>query len=191
MNAPARIVSTPERVRLSVDDFLLLNDGGAFADYTKTELIDGEIWGMNAQHLPHARVKSRLLVELALWARSAGGDLEAISEVTVRVTIDSAPEPDIVLTRRHGGRELPAEAVALVVEVADTTLGVDLGRKAELYATAGVPEYWVVDVNGGRVVRHDGPDGGRYRHRSEVALGRVLRSATVDDLEIDTAALAA
>ena len=128
MNAPFRIIDTPERVRLSVDDFLLLNDSGAFAHYTKTELIDGDIYGMNAQHSRHARAKSRLHLSLALRLREIGSDLEAIVEVTVRAAGDSAPEPDIVLTRFGGDREVPADTVALVVEVADTTLATDLGR---------------------------------------------------------------
>lgn len=189
MNAPARIVDTPERLRLRVDDFLLLNDSGAFADYSKTELIEGDIYGMNAQHSRHARVQSRLLVALAMRLREMGSDLEAWVEVTIRASETSAPEPDIVLTRFRGDGEIPADMVALVVEIADTTLETDLGRKAELYAAAGVPEYWVVDVNGGRVVQYDQPGRDGYARRAEMALGEALVATTIAGLEVGTAEL--
>lgn len=184
MNAPFRILDTPERYRLRVEDFLLLDESGAFADYTKTELIDGEVFGMNAQHSQHARAKSRLLIEFALQLRAIGSDLEAISEVTVRTADDSAPEPDIVLTRWRGRGVVPVETVALLVEVADTTLSTDVGRKAELYAAAGVPEYWVVDVNGDRIVIHSLPTSEGYEARFEVPFGGALRAATIDGLDL-------
>jgi hypothetical protein len=65
MNASAPILPNPHKVGLRVEDFLLLNDSGAFDAYGKTELIDGDIYVMNAQHSPHARAKSRLHVALA------------------------------------------------------------------------------------------------------------------------------
>ena len=189
MNAPFRLIDTPERVRLSVDDFLLLNDSGAFDAWTKTELIDGEVYGMNAQHSRHARVKSRLHVALALRLRELGSDLEAVVEVTVRANADSAPEPDIVLTRYRGDREVPVETVALLVEVADTTLTTDLGRKADLYAAAGVPEYWVVDLNENRVLMHERPSPDGYAGQLDILLGELLVSATIEGLAIASAPL--
>lgn len=189
MNAPVRIIDRPERRRLSVADFELLVDAGAFADGGKTELIDGEIYHMNAQWSRHGRVKSRLAVALASRLAEIGSDLEMLTEVSMRAADDSMPEPDIVLTRYRGDRAVPAETVALVVEIADTTLETDLGRKAELYAAAGVPEYWVVDVNGGRVVQFDGPGSGGYGRRVEASLGQALVSRTVVGLEVGTAEL--
>jgi len=62
---------------------------------------------------------------------------------------DTDPEPDIALVRGsvRGTTSHPTTA-ALVIEIADSSLGYDLTTKAELYATAGIPEYWVVDVDG-------------------------------------------
>ena len=191
MNAPVRLADAHEQARLRVEDFLLLADHGAFDDYAKTELIDGLIYYMNAQWSRHARTKSRLMLALALRLRELGSDLEVISEVSVRVADDSVPEPDIVLTRFRGDREMPADTVALAVEVAETTLPTDLGRKVALYAAAGIPEYWVVDREGDRVVVHYGPRGEAYACRREVALGGPLASATLDGLVVDTAELIA
>ena len=49
------------------------------------------------------------------------------------------------------------EGIALLIEVSDTSLEHDLGPKAQLHARAGIPEYWVVDLNGRRVVAHRDP----------------------------------
>ena len=51
----------------------------------------------------------------------------------------------------------------LVVEISDTTLGFDLKTKADLYARAGIVEYWVFDVSGRRLIVHRDPQAGRYR----------------------------
>ena len=50
-----------------------------------------------------------------------------------------------------------------MVEVADSTLAFDLNTKAALYARAGIPEYWVLDVKGQRLMVHRDPSGGRYQ----------------------------
>jgi len=155
MNAPDRILPVPERLPVSFENFLLLNDSGAFADYAKTELIDGDIYVMTAQHHPHARAKSRLTMAMTLRLQAIGSDLEAVSEVAIRLNDDSMPEPDIVLSRWSGAGAVPVAEVALVVEVSDSTLNRDLGRKSDLYAAAGVPEYWVLDLNERRMLMHE------------------------------------
>lgn len=189
MNAPAHVPTSPAKLRLRVEDYLLLNDGGAFDDYAKTELIDGDIYVMNAQHSPHARTKSRLLVAFANRLLEMGSELEAISEVAVHLNGDSMPEPDIVLTGWRGKGAVPLDSVALLVEVADTTLGRDLGRKRELYAAARVAEYWVVDVNEGRVLMHDDPIGNGYATCRDAPLGETLVAATIAGLAVDGAEL--
>jgi Uma2 family endonuclease len=180
MNAPVNIVTTPEKARLRVEDFLLLEESGAFADYRKSELIDGEIYLMNAQHSWHARTKSLLTTEFNLALR----DLEAWCEVSTRVSDYSLPEPDIVLTRYRERGFVPLETVALLVEVSDTTLSIDLGRKKRIYAEAGIAEYWVIDLNGERAIRMWQPKGKDYARMDEVALGGEIASVTIAGLSV-------
>lgn len=190
MNEPAGILAHSERLRLRAVDFELLTESGAFAECRKTELIDGNIYVMNSQLARHARAKSRLFLELVGRLQAIGSDLEALVEVAVRVADDSVPEPDIVLSRYRGDRFVPGEMAALVVEVADTTLRTDLGRKSELYASAGVPEYWVVDVAANRVLIHADPRDGCYERRCEVPFGEPLIADTIAGLEIESGSLA-
>jgi Uma2 family endonuclease len=79
--------------------------------------------------------------------------------------LDSAPEPDLAwVARRDYRRGRPtADDVLLVIEVSESTLRFDLGRKAKLYAAAGISDYWVVDVANHSIVVHRDPAGGGYR----------------------------
>lgn len=187
MNAAAPILTTPRKLGLRVEDFLLLNDSGAFDDYGKTELIDGDIYVMNAQHSPHARAKTKLAFALSTCLRNIGSGLEVIIEVAVHLNDDSMPEPDIVLTRWRGKGPVPVESVALVIEVADTTLDRDLGRKSDLYAAAGIPEYWVIDLTEGRALLHEFPDADGYHGQLDILLTERLKSATIAGLEVEGA----
>ncbi len=76
-----------------------------------------------------------------------------VSEQSPLPFADSAPEPDVwvVPGRFEDYTDHPTTAL-LIVEVSDSTLNYDLTTKAELYATAGVPEYWVLDVTGRQLV---------------------------------------
>ena len=188
MNEAVRL-PTPERLRLRVEDFELLEESGAFTDYSKAELLDGVIYVMNAQFAFHGRAKTRLLVALAIQLEAMGSQLEVFSEVSVRVAEDSMPEPDIFLAPRQDYGPVPVESVALVVEVSDTTLQTDLGRKSDLYAAAGIPEYWVLDLNERRMLIHHLPDADGYHGQWDVPLGATLVSATIKGLEIDSARL--
>lgn len=189
MNAPVHISDRPEKLRLRVEDFELLEEGGAFADRSKAELIDGEIYVVNAQYARHGLAKSRLLYALMKRLEEIGSSLDVYSEVSLRVAADSMPEPDLFLAPRQGFGPVPVEGVVLVAEVADSTLSTDLGRKAALYSAAGIAEYWVVDVEGRRTFIHSRPAADGYRERLEVPLTAPLRSATIDALDLGVLAL--
>lgn len=179
---------SPLPVKLRLEDYLLLDESGAFDAYRKTELIEGEVFFMNAQHRPHARVKSRLF-RLIAAALDAGG-LEAVVEGSVAVPPINVPEPDIVVTSEPEGKGLiPLESVRLIVEVADVTLKTDMSVKARIYARHGVPEYWVVDVNGGVIHQLWHPAGEDYTERREVAFGTRIAAATIEELAVETASL--
>lgn len=81
---------------------------------------------------------------------------------------ESAPQPDIawVAFRRYADRRPLPEEVALVIEVADTSLEFDTMVKAGLYATAGIADYWVVDLVSRAVIVFRDPRAGRYESRA-------------------------
>ena len=183
-------LTSPHVARLTARDFLLLAESGAFEQYAKAELIEGEIFVVNAQYRRHARVRGQLkrLFEDALAGRSDG--LGVLDECSVAFDDASIPEPDIVLTHEPDGEgPIPLPSVRLIVEVADTTLAQDLGRKQHLYARHSIPEYWVADLAARRIVRMWAPEGERYTQSDEWELGSRVDSATTVGLRVETAGL--
>jgi len=181
------ITNVPLRVRLRVEDYLSLDRDGAFDGYGKTELIDGEVTYMNAQHRPHARIKSRLYMALNTALAERPDRLEALVEGSIAIPPHNAPEPDITITSEPEGRGLiPLVSVRLVVEVADATLSSDLTRKSAIYAAHGVPEYWVVDVNGRAIHQFWAPAKATYAAERRTRFGDPVTAATIDALTIAT-----
>jgi Uma2 family endonuclease len=178
------VINTVQRLPLTVEDFLLLDENGAFDGYGKTELIEGEIFYMNAQHSRHGRAKMRLANAVSAILQTFNNDLEVFIEVSVKIEAHSAPIPDILVTSYSGDELVPVETIPLVIEIADTTQKTDLGRKAALYATAGIPEYWVFDVKAGIVHQLWRPVKDRYTQKREIAVGEVITSESIDGLTI-------
>lgn len=179
--------TAPLRVKLRVEDYLLLDGGGAFDDYRKTELIEGELLFMNAQHRPHGRVQSRLF-GLLLQALPRG--LEPFVEGSISIPPLNLPQPDIVVTSEpEGDGMIPLPSVRLIVEVSDTSLKQDLRTKAAIYARANIPEYWVADVSSRVLTQMWAPEPDGYGHRIEIAFGERISSRSIVGVEIDTRGL--
>lgn len=84
-------------------------------------------------------------------------------DATLYLSSEDAPELDVyVLPRGASLKPVDTAAIALAIEIADTSLGHDLGRKAATYAEYGVAEYWVVDLNSRRTHVLRKPEGGAY-----------------------------
>jgi Uma2 family endonuclease len=177
-------------VKLRLADYLRLEEAGAFEEYRKTELIEGEIFFMNAQHRPHAVIKSRLHVRIAAALDAIGQGWEAVVEGSIAIPPHNSPEPDIVVTSEPDGEGLiPLDSVKLIIEVSDATLTFDLKRKLEIYARNGVSEYWVVDVNARVIHQMWLPAGETYAEQREVAFGEPIPASTIAALKVDTRGL--
>ena len=183
-------LNEPRVAKLTVDHFMRLDAERAFGEVSKTELIDGVVYTMNAQYRRHALAKTELYDAIRDALKAIGSDLRPIVECAVEMPPHSVLEPDIVLTSEPGGEGwIPVRSVALVIEVADTTARHDLETKAAAYASAGVPECWVVDLNAATAHQLSAPEGGAYRTHDRLKLGDPIESATIDGLAVDTAAV--
>jgi Uma2 family endonuclease len=181
-------LNVPRRVKLTIEQFQMLENTGAFDGYAKTELIEGTIYAMNSQFTAHALAKSELGVRLALALRSIGSPLRMVVEGTVAMPQDSAPEPDIVLASVLPGARtyVAAEAVALAVEVSDSSIVFDLEDKARLYAKHGIAEYWVLDIGAGKLHQLWQPSPLGYEQGRSVDLGSMIESITVRGLAVES-----
>jgi Uma2 family endonuclease len=189
MNVTHRVPST-----FTNADFARLVRSGGFGS-ARVELRRGWIVKMNAQHLAHAKAKTLLAKAIEAGVQSASLGWAVYQEVSVAYGVDFSPVQEIVVWDPADASidpdgPLPASAVRLIVEVADTTLADDLGEKLEDYASGGLSEYWVLDVKGRQILQHSGPGNGAYAQRTPVPFGAKLTSRAYPGLRVDTAALA-
>jgi Uma2 family endonuclease len=175
--------------RLRVKDFMLLNDAGSFADYAKSELIEGEIWVVNAAFTRHAKSQFRLARLLANALDAANLLLDVQTALSIELADDTMPEPDIVVSDPHDEGPMPIAKARLLVEISDTTLDTDLGRKARLYAEHGIPEYWVADVEGRVIHQMWSPSGEGYAEQRTVAFGGRIEATTLAGVVMETGGL--
>ena len=186
----AALAMRATKVKLNVDQFDLLAESGGLRGLERSELLDGDIYLMSAQYRRHAYAKSVLYEALLDWTRANRPSLRVMSEASVAMPPSDEPMPDLIVTDQPRGRKaIPVGSVALLVEIADGTREYDLGYKADLYARQGVPEYWVVDLQEGCVVRHAGPLAEGYSKRDSFELGATVVAETLLDLTADTTTL--
>jgi Uma2 family endonuclease len=139
-------------------------DLGLFRPEERLELLDGEIIARMTQNEPHASVAARAA---RLLAGVFGPDHHTRTHSPIVLNGQSEPEPDVIVVpgtefdylSRHPG---PAD-LHLVVEVSDTTLRYDRGRKRTAYARAGVLEYWIVNLPERQLEVYRDPSGSRFR----------------------------
>jgi Uma2 family endonuclease len=148
-NAPAieRTTMAAEglpRRRFTVAELEQMTAAGILAEDERIELIGGEIVPMSPKGNQHEIVKTALNL---YWAARLPPEFLFTTETTFRLTPDTYLEPDFVFYPKAGGiRGLTPATARLVVEVSDSSLGYDLGRKAALYASFGIAELWVIDA---------------------------------------------
>jgi len=140
-------------------EYARLMDCGVLGEGDPVELVGGHLVVKEPQHTPHATA-ARLVVRALEAMFTAGWDVRA--GLPIALDPDSEPEPDVSVVRgepRDYLEDHPARPV-LVVEVADSSLAFDRRYKGSLYARAGLPDYWIVNLVDRRleVNREPAPD---------------------------------
>jgi Uma2 family endonuclease len=174
--------------RLSVEQYHAMIGAGILTDDDPVELLDGWLVSKMPKNPPH-RVATRLLHQLLERLVPADWYVDTQEPIT---TADSEPEPDVMVvrgeTRQYLDRHPGPQDVALVVEVADTTLQRDRTAKKQLYARAGIPVYWIVNLPARQCEVYTQPSGtGRradYRQRQDYGLSDPI-PVIIAGVEID------
>lgn len=151
--------------RWTREEYERLVEEGFFRPEERIELVDGVIYEMTPQSVGHA-VAVRLARQVLGRIFSTGFDI--LVQMPLALGEDSEPEPDLAVVpgspRDHLASH-PTSAV-LVVEVVETSLTRDRERKANLYARAGIPDYWILVLGGRQLEVLRDPRGGTYRSRT-------------------------
>src|SRR3712207_3329118 len=139
--SPAEI----KRHRFDVEEYHRMLEAGVLTEDDRVELIGGEIVDMTPIGWRHVACVNRLNMLLAAFAAGKGYTVSV--QNPLRLAGDAEPQPDLALIKERPRREVPTpEDVLLVVEVAEASLTYDREIKLPLYARAGIPEVWLVDL---------------------------------------------
>lgn len=144
--------------RLTVADYRRMGEVGILGPELRTELIDGEIVEMTPIGPTHGGTVNFLSNRLK---EEIGARLILSVQNPLELNKHSEPQPDIMLLRPREDYYRSAhpkpEDVALIIEVADTTVRYDREVKLSLYAQSGIPEVWLVDLNTQRLTVYRQP----------------------------------
>ncbi|MDQ2687924.1 MAG: Uma2 family endonuclease [Armatimonadota bacterium] len=160
LTPPAFRPLEPLPKRWTRDEYRKLIDDGYLTD-GKCELIEGEIIEKMAHGRRHIIAVTRAIAELG----TIFGVQTLQTQGTLYIGTASDPEPDVAVLTRDVGDFLDEDPgpdnVHLLVEVSDSSLRLDMNTKSGTYARAGIPEYWVVNINARtlEVFRQPGPQG--------------------------------
>jgi Uma2 family endonuclease len=172
----SRYPAAPRRL-LTVDEYHRMGEAGILTDDDRVELIEGELVAMapiGTEHIASTNALTHLLV------MAVGGRGIVSVGNPVRLNRHSEPQPDFsVLKPRDDYRKtMPRpEDTMLAVEVANTSLEYDRKVKLALYARAGIPEVWIVNLAAKEVEVHRSPAGDNY--------ASVTRAGRSDNLTIE------
>ena len=173
------------------EEYQAMGRAGIFDEDERVELLGGEIIVMAAIGNRHAACVLRMTNALNV-SRLTG---RAFLQVQNPVAADpmSEPQPDLMLLAHrddHYDFDHPSpEEVLLLVEVADSSLDYDRGTKVPFYATSGIREVWIVDLEQDRIESYLKPELGRYRVTRSYEPGEVLAPSVLPDLRLDVASL--
>lgn len=179
--------TAPPLVPITVGQFQQMIHNGILQEGDPIELIDGLLVrkdrsarGENLMgHNPrHALLIKRLLRLLMVPCESAG--LHVQIQLPVILSDINAPEPDIAVvlgTEENYADHHPGPAdLALVIEVADSSVGTDRSTKQRLYARAEVAQYWLINLPESQVEVYEQPDSttGKYAHQTILTRGQAV-----------------
>lgn len=161
---------------------------GFFGPEERVELVDGVLYEMSPQNSPHADCVSLILYAL-LPVFASGVHIRV--QMPLALGLDSEPEPDIAVVPGPPGSYSSSHptSAALIAEVAESSLSHDRKRKASLYARAGVPEYWLINLVERHLEVFRDPADGEYRSSTILRAGDSVSALSRPDVKIPVADL--
>lgn len=153
---------------------------GVFGD-ERVELLYGVIVEMPPKGPPHDSAIQRLTKRLVA---AIGERADVRIQSAFAASDGSEPEPDVAIVPPGSYRDAHPNRAFVVIEVADSSLAIDRGTKAQLYAESGVPEYWIVNVRDAIVEVHTEIVRGAYTHVKPYRGGDRVTFAKYPDIEL-------
>jgi Uma2 family endonuclease len=183
-------METPALHRFSAEEYHRLAELGILPPDARVELIDGAIHDMSPIGPLHGAVTRRL--NRFFNSRARGRWIVSIQD-SIRLDIYSEPEPDVALLKPapddYASHHPAPDDVLLLIEVADTTLDFDRGKKLQIYARAGISEFWIVNLQDSAIEVYREPHFTGYERKSILKAGDKASPAGFPQEELDVAEL--
>jgi len=176
--------------RFNVADYHLMAETGVLKPDARVELLDGKIIDMSPIGPFHGGSVNRLN---RLFNKLARGRWLVSAQNPVHLDEYSEPQPDLMLLKPVGddytSQHPVPEDVFLLIEVADTTLGLDREKKLPLYGRAGIAEVWIVDLVARTIEIYREPHFSGYGSQRILRAGEHASPLAFPDVMIDVAEL--
>jgi Uma2 family endonuclease len=174
--------------RLTRAEYDRMIELGLFDEDERLELLDGILVAVSPQGAPHAYTIQTLntLVQRALGDRS---DVVVRPQLPLALGAHSEPEPDVAIVPAGNYAVAHPTTALLVIEVADESAAKDRRLKAPIYARAGIPEYWIIDLQRRVVDVFREPRDGAYQDVRSHGESDVLEPRSLSGLKVPVAAV--
>ncbi|GIK55226.1 MAG: Uma2 family endonuclease [Chloroflexi bacterium] len=159
LNPAANEITQPQLWQISVERYHEMIESGSLTENDRLELLEGYLVEKMTVHPPHSFTTDQIRDELTAIV----GSEHFVKSQQPITTAESEPEPDVIVVKgrkrdfvqRHPG----PEDVALVIEVADSTLAQDQNWKKRIYGRAGIAVYWIVNLTERQIEVYTQPSG--------------------------------
>jgi Uma2 family endonuclease len=183
LEKPSTLINEGGPYKFTLAEFDKMNELRFFDD-VRVELLDGEIFVIPKQDYRHAQ--SIRIFNKALF--SAVGTKVFVSPQLPVVLLSPPPdyvEPDLALLKlpeeQYSAREVTSDDVLLAIEISNTTLVRDQGKKLAAYARNRIPQVWIHNLMTGKLEVYHDPDGAEYRFKQVLSQGQQV---DVKDFEV-------
>ncbi len=170
------------RRRFTVEELEAMVAVGILGEDERIELIGGEVVPMSPKGNRHEVLKVALN---RYWSKRIPDRLVLAQETTFRLTPDTYVEPDFIFfDSKTRLKDLSADNALFVVEIADSSFAYDIGRKAALYASFGIPELWVIHAVRLETRTHRKPSLTGYQSMLDLPSDQLLVPACSEELAV-------
>ena len=161
--------------RFTADDYQRMGQAGILSEDDRVELIDGEVLAMTPIGPRHNAAVSRAIRALVT---AVGDKAIVLVQGSIRLDLYHEPQPDLVLLQPradyYASRLAGPADILLIVEVAESSIDYDREVKARLYASAGIQEYWLAELNENLVLAYSASQDGTYSNLQRYHRGQSI-----------------
>jgi Uma2 family endonuclease len=174
------------RHRFTMSEYQRMAEVGLLTESDRVELIGGEIVEMSPINVTHVNCVNRLTAILS--AKLSGLAIVSIQN-PIQIDDYSVPQPDVALWKPNPDAYLDRLAgsndILLIIEVADSSLDNDRRVKSQLYAQAGIADYWIVNLLQQQIEVYREPREDGYRTTTRYAPGETISLPTFPDVTLN------